>query len=100
MATSRYKFYEDVQNVVTGTAYKGFPLNEAFSSMFSTSKDIMYEIPLKFQYRPDLIANYFYGTSSYYWVLVNANNIENSPEGFEVGVKITIPYISRIMELL
>lgn len=100
MATSRYKFFTTVQNITTGTSYKGFPSIENFSSMFSTNNDVIYTIPLKFQYRPDLIANYFYGDSNLFWIIVYNNNISNSPEGFTTGTIIKVPYIGRIMELL
>ena len=99
MASSRYKFFNDVQNKATGTAFKGFPIKN-FSTMFSTSKDKKYKIPAKYQYRPDLIANHFYGDPTLYWVLVYSNNINNSPEGFEIDRIITIPYIAKVVELV
>jgi hypothetical protein len=98
--TSRYKFYTTIQNIATGTPAIGFPISENFNNMFSTTSDVSYTIPVKFQYRPDLIANYFYGDPTLFWIIVNNNGITNSPEGFEVGTVIKIPYIGRVMELL
>ena len=99
MASSRYKFFADVKNNVTGTAFKGFPSTN-LATLFSTTNDKSYTIPLKYQYRPDLIANYFYGDPTLFWVLVYSNNIQNSPEGFETDKIITIPYIARVVSLV
>jgi len=99
MASSRYKFFADVHNNATGTAFKGFPIDN-FSTLFATANDKTYKIPVEFQYRPDLIANYFYGDPTLYWVLVYRNSIQNSPEGFETDKIISIPYIARVMELI
>ena len=99
MAGSRYKFFKNVTNSVTGTPYKGFQ-NIDLTSLFSSANDISYKIPVKFQYRPDLIANYFYGDPTLYWVIVYRNKIINSPEGFETDKIIQIPYIAKVMELV
>ena len=99
MATSRYKYFQDVQNTIIGTSYKGFPVDN-FSTMFSSANDISYKIPVAYQYRPDLIANYFYGDPTLFWILAYANKIYNTPEGFETDVVITIPYIAKVMELV
>ena len=95
---SRYKYFQDVINTATGTPFKGFPSTN-LQSLLTTNNDITFKIPLNFQYRPDLISNYFYGDPTLYWVLIYRNNITNSPEGFETDTSILIPYINKVLQL-
>lgn len=96
---SRYKYYDTVWNKALNTKYKGFS-NVDFVELFSSTDDIVYTIPLEFNYRPDLIANYFYGNPKLYWVLIFVNSISDSPEGFEAGKEIKIPSYTKVVEAL
>lgn len=96
---SRYKYYDTVWNKTLNTKFKGFA-NVDFENLFCEEDDLQYTIPIEFRYRPDLIANHFYGNPKLYWVLTTANSISNSPEGFEVGKVITIPSYTRVVETL
>ena len=66
--------------------------------VFKSDKDILYTIPIEHNYRPDLIANKFFGNSKLFWILVYINEINNSPEGFYTGRIIRVPRNERIME--
>lgn len=90
MSTSRYTFFDDVWNDDIQHTQKGF-LSLNLINQLKDENSILYEIPLSEQYRPDLIANKFYGSGKYYWVLVYANDINNSPQGFEVNRRIKVP---------
>lgn len=98
MAKTRYRYFDTIWNSDLNHSQKGMP-SVNLKNTFSGSDDIIFEIPLEFQYRPDLIANKFYGDPTLYWVLVYVNNISNSPEYFSQGVTIRVPQFARIIEL-
>ena len=61
---------------------------------------IEYTIPPWLDFRPDLIAYSFYGDANLAWVLIVANKIEKSPEGFAKGTTIRVPVSSVVSELI
>lgn len=48
-------------------------------------------IPAEHDCRPDLTSYIFYDTVSYWWFLLQYNNINDPFEGFEAGTNIKIP---------
>tara|TARA_Y100000034_G_C6864867_1_gene394063 strand:+ start:401 stop:700 length:300 start_codon:yes stop_codon:yes gene_type:complete len=50
-------------------------------------------VPAGFEHRPDMISNLFYGTPGLWWKLMEANNIVDPFEGFNVNDRIIIPDI-------
>lgn len=90
---TRYKFF-------IGDIKSESIIREDIKELLKTSKDVLYKIPKSEEYRPDLIANRFYGDPKLFWVLVYANNFANSPEDFIVNKTIRIPYYGRVMEIL
>ena len=97
---SRYdKFFDNVFNKELNLSQKGFLVND-IKQRISFNDDIIYEIPLIYQYRPDRIATKFYGNPTLFWVLVYVNDISDSPEGFYFGRKIRVPRIERITEVV
>jgi hypothetical protein len=100
MASSRYeKFFDDVFNESENHDQKGFLKNNV-KQRLSFNDDLIFEIPLIYQYRPDKIASRFYGNPKLYWVLVYVNDIHNSPEGFYLGRRIRIPRVERVTEVV
>lgn len=99
MAESRYKFFEEVWNSDIVHLQKGFPVSN-LTDLFSGTDDISYSIPLEHQYRPDLIAQKFYGDPKLYWVLVYANNVRYCPDYFDTGTIMKIPKYERIRALV
>lgn len=98
MASRYEKFFDDAWNSIESQYQKGF-IKEDVKERLTSNDDILYEIPLKFQYRPDRIAANFYGNPRLFWVLVYVNSIEDSPEGFYAGRRIRVPRIERITEV-
>lgn len=97
MSSSRYEnFFDTVFNEEKNNFQKGFAV-EDFKERISFDDDIIYEIPLIYNFRPDRIAKQFYGNPKLFWILVYANNIEDSPEGFFSGRKIRVPRAERII---
>jgi hypothetical protein len=47
-----------------------------------------------------LISQRFYGEPKLYWVLVFVNDFGNSPEDFDEGAVIRIPYYNKVIELI
>lgn len=95
MGQSRYQFFETVWNDDIQHNQKGLPTQDV-KELLLTADYILYSIPLGERYRPDIIAQKFYGNSRYYWVLVYVNDINDSPQGFEVNKQIKIPNPSII----
>ena len=82
--SSRYRYFRDVWNEDVQHTQKGFPDIDLYT-YFNFSDDRLYKIPLKYEYRPDLIAMEFYQNPKLYWVLVYANGFNNSPQDFVVN---------------
>lgn len=96
---SRYKYFRTVWNSRLKHKIKGLPNIKLFND-FRFTDDISYRIPLKYEYRPDLIALEFYGDPRLFWVIVYANGFNNSPQDFNTGRVIKIPRYERIISLI
>jgi len=51
-------------------------------------------IPAGYEHRPDLISSVYYGTSTFWWMILLFNNITDPFEGLNVGDRILIPILS------
>jgi hypothetical protein len=94
MASSRYDLGEiqySHRNIITNSVV-GHPKHDARLKATSFSHDVGF-IPAGYEHRPDLISNIFYGTPSYWWLLMEYNNIFDPFEGFNVGDRILIPKV-------
>jgi len=100
MIQSRYKFFDEIWNEERTSKFKGLPIDDFFTLFNSSTDDITYTIPKQFEYRPDLIANVFYGSPKLYWILIYANGFNNSPEDFEEGISIRVPSYKKVIDLL
>jgi hypothetical protein len=96
VANSKYKFFEDIWSTEFQHYQKGFP-STSLSMLFGNLDSISYKIPLARKYRPDLIAQDYYGDVSLYWVLIYANNFNNSPVDFYVSRIIKIPKFESVL---
>jgi hypothetical protein len=90
MSTNRYDYFETVWNDDIQHDQKGFINNDLINNI-KASSFIYYKIPLAYRYRPDLIAKKFYGSGKYHWILIYANDINDSPQGFSTDTIIKIP---------
>lgn len=99
MASRYEKFFDNAFNSNENRTQKGF-LRLDTKQRISFPDDIIYEIPLIYNFRPDRIAYKFYGNPKLYWILVYANDIPDSPEGFFHGRRIRVPRIERISEVI
>ncbi len=96
---SRFKFFRTVYYKGIKHTQKGFPEDD-LKTTFSFDDDVIYKIPLKYRYRPDLIAARFYNDPKLFWVLVYANGFYNSPEDFESDAVIRVPRYEKVIGLL
>lgn len=96
---NRFKFFSKAFNPSINNYISGF-VDENIKSRLSGDDDLIFTIPIRFQYRPDLISTHFWGSPSLYWVLVYVNGISDSPEGFKTGKKIKIPSFERIVGVI
>ena len=96
---SRYKYFRNIWNEDIKHTQKGLPDVDVYT-FFTFFDDKKFRIPIKFEYRPDLIALEFYGDPKLFWVLVYANGFNNSPQDFNSGKIIKIPRYERIAGLI
>mgnify|MGYP005826865615 CR=1 FL=1 len=66
---------------------------------FMEHKDEMFSytvgwIPAGYEHRPDLISSVYYGTSTFWWMILLFNNITDPFEGLNTGDRILIPILS------
>ncbi len=85
--TSRYNasdviYYGD-DNIVTFATYKR-------RRIFLSKTDKFYLITQTTQFRPDLVSNMAYGVPSYWWRIMEANNLKDISD-FKAGVTIRVP---------
>lgn len=99
MSATRYKYFLEAWNEDFKHNQKTLP-NKPLKEIFQNDDDLTYEIPLRFKYRPDLISLMFYKDPKLFWILVYANEFYNTPEDFEVGVKLRVPRYERILNIL
>ena len=95
MGVSRYSNFETVWNDDIQHTQKGL-IDPTLKERLLSTDYILYSITLGERYRPDIIAQKFYGNSKYYWILVYVNDINDSPQGFEVNRQIKVPNPSII----
>lgn len=99
MAQSRYKFFDTIYNPYLVHTQKGFPTTN-LQELFTFSDNLTYKIPLQFEYRPDLIAQKFYGDPKLSWIITYANGFYNSPEDYVKNSTIRIPRHERVIAIL
>jgi hypothetical protein len=98
-SSDRYKFFEEVWSDDYMHTQRGM-IRDDMQQLLTTDYDIIYTIPQEHEYRPDLIAEKFFGNPKLYWVLVYINNFANCPEDFTANTSIRIPRYERVVELL
>ena len=99
MITSRNQLYDTFYSDEQSKYIQGF-IREDIKDFLDTSIKKTVAVPIEFDCRPDLIANYFLGSPELFWVLVYVNQIDNSPEGFSSGTTIQIPDINKLRDKL
>ena len=97
---SRYDFIETIINpALNYKKMKGFPSKE-FISSFLDGNETINTIPNGFQFRPDKLAEYYYGNSTYSWILSYVNNLEYGIEDYVVGRDLIFPSPKTIKYIL
>ena len=73
-----------------------------FRNLYPDPYDIEYTIPAEFDERPDLCSYEMYGTAKYWWIFAarNPNNIIDPIRDFSAGIKIRIPNIDNISNMV
>ena len=71
-------------------------------TIFADPFDEEYTIPQEFDERPDLCSYQHYGTAKYWWIYAarNANLIVDPIRDFSAGIKIRIPNIDNISNMV
>ena len=76
---------KSVKNIVTSKSW------ENIHTLFGNIPANLTKVPSGMEGRPDLIANEFYGDSSYWWIICVANNISDPFEQLISGKLIKLP---------
>jgi hypothetical protein len=100
MAYSRFQFFPYVWSDEIQHNQKGILDTAALKEKINSAGVTLYEIPLAYRYRPDLIALKIYGSGHLHWILTYINDINDSPEGYYTNRVIKIPSPKRILELV
>lgn len=69
----------------------------------SQPSDVLYQLPLVYQYRPDMLANDLYNDSRLWWVFAarNPNKLGYDPYfDFVAGIQIYIPTMDTLRQTL
>lgn len=94
-ATSPYKDTEIFnQKYLDFMTYRPIP---------ASASDVLYTLPVVYQYRPDMLAFDLYGDSRLWWVFAarNPNRLGNDPYfDFVTGVQIYIPKLDTLKQVL
>lgn len=94
-STSPYRDTEIFNN-----KFLDFMVNRPFPT--STS-DVLYTLPIAYQYRPDLLAYHLYNDSRLWWVFAarNPNRLGFDPYfDFVTGIQIYIPKLETLRQYL
>ena len=67
--------------------------------IFARSSYRIYTVPPEHENRLDLISNAFYGDSSYWWVIADANDMTDPLSAVPTGMKLRIPPDSVVKAL-
>ena len=100
MAYSRFQFFPTVWNDSIQHTQKGILNTKELKRKINEADSSLYTIPLGYNFRPDLIAQEFYGSGKLYWILTYINDISDSPAGFYTSRVIKIPNPKRITEII
>lgn len=65
-----------------------------------TGSEPTYNVPPEHEHRPDLIAQFFYGSVDYWWAIMSVNNILLPIRDLVAGITIVIPEIDEINSAL
>ena len=100
MAYTRFQFFPDVWNNDIQHTQQGILDTKDLKKKISESEITLYTIPLGYKFRPDLIAQEFYGSGKLHWILTYINDISDSPTGFYTSRVIKIPDPNKIAEII
>jgi hypothetical protein len=88
---------------VTNVVNKKFLDFMTFRPIPAYSSDVLYQLPLVYQYRPDMLANDLYDDSRLWWVFAARNPNKLGPDpyfNFVAGIEIYIPKLDTIKQAL
>ena len=89
-------FDEDVQQMRAASYNKNlYKMGETVRS-----DDVIWSVEPGFEFRTDLVSTKFYGTAKYDWLIEDINNIKDPIKDLTIGLKLILPSISRMMNLV
>ena len=67
-----------------------------------SASDIYYQIPLLYEYRPDMLANDLYNDARLWWVFAqrNPNRLKDPLFDFKAGLGIYVPKMDTLKQVL
>jgi len=100
MAYSRFQFFPNAWNDEIQHTQQGILDTKNLKEKINKAEFDLYVIPLEYNFRPDLIAQEFYGSGKLHWIITYINDINDSPAGYYVLRTIKIPSPQRIAEIV
>jgi len=90
---SRLRFYDIVVDEKTDKYRIGMKKRTFINNLKANATYTKWKIPYKFEYRPDLISDYWYGTPELWWVIQEYNDFFRVPQDFYTDrlIKISDP---------
>jgi len=89
-ALSRYKQSVVVYYTVGNKNYLSFTTYKKQIKSTPSKNDSYMVIPAGMEYRPDIVSKKVYGTTDFWWKILEANNIKDIFE-FKIGLNIRLP---------
>jgi hypothetical protein len=97
---SRLRFYDIVWDDRIDKVRLGMKDRNFINTVKAQVQYQNWKIPNRYEYRPDLISNYFYSTPTLWWVLVEYNEFFRVPQDFYADRLIKVPDANQLTSLL
>lgn len=97
---SRLRNYNLIYDTDAGKIRIGLKKNAFMNRLKFRVGYTPWKIPNKWEYRPDMISNFFYGTPQLWWIIQEYNDFSKGFQDFYTDRLIKIPDSDQIMSLL
>lgn len=97
---SRLRFYDIVTDERLRKYRIGMKDRNFINNIIQQVEWQNWKIPTKWEFRPDLISNFFYGTPKLWWLLQEYNQFFRMPQDFYADRVIKVPDSNQVVSLL
>lgn len=97
---SRLRFYSTVIDDDVNSIRLGMRNKTVINQLKAQADYTVYNVPAKYAYRPDLIAQEFYGIPELWWVIIEYNELFHPAKDLTINRELRIPLQQDVMNLL